>query len=211
MSLTIALKAHENPRIDAMTGVQRLRWVLEFIWMDLDVLPSEALTALGDDLLHATASWWVEASWMDGKTRQCTDIPAADVRALQEEIRECVQSVTGKPIDITDMTRIQAGLNAPRGWIVPKGQARLVRVRFTFGFERIVCVSESTNDRTAILSGVANLLIEFTDRLATCQVCGTPFLRQYRQEYCNVRCSNKIRNKRRLDRKSKRCGVVQSW
>ena len=210
MSITVELRPHENPRIDAMTNAQHLCWVLEFIRLDLDALTSDEIKVLGDDLVHAAAPWWVEASWMEGKTRECTDMPAADVRRLQNEVRECVQSVMGKPIDITDMTRIQGGLKAPQGWVVPEGPARLVRVRFCHDYERIVCVSESTNDRAAILTGVANLLIEFTDRLATCQVCGTPFLRQYRQEYCQVKCSNKVRNKRRLDRKSKRRGVVQS-
>jgi hypothetical protein len=54
----------------------------------------------------------------------------------------------------------------------------------------------------AILTGVANLLLKFGERLLTCQVCGTLFMRQYRQEYCTVRCSNKVRNRRRLDRKA---------
>jgi hypothetical protein len=215
MSLTVVLEPHENPRIDPLSNAQRLQWVLEFIRQDLAALPPEALTILGDDLLHAAAPWWVEAGWTDGKTRECTDMPAADVRALQQEIRECVQSVTGEPVGMTEMRKIHAGLAAPRGWVVPDGAARLIRIRFGFGYERIVCVSEGTNDRTAILTGVANLLIEFTDRVTTCQVCGTPFLRQYRQEYCNVRCSNKVRNRRRLDRKteqgkSQRAGATRS-
>jgi hypothetical protein len=204
MSVTVILDPHKNSRIDSMTSAQRLGWVLEFIRMDLQALTLEELTVLGDDLVHAAAPWWVEATWMDGKTRPCTEIPAGDVLALQEEIKACVQSVTGQPINIIDLTKIQAGLKAPQGWVVPEGQARLVRVRFAFGFERIVCVSESTNDRTAIMAGVANLLIEFTDRLATCQACGRPFLRKYRKEYCQVKCSNKVRNKRRLDRKAGR-------
>ena len=157
---------------------------------------------MGDDLLHAAAPWWVEAPWTDGKTRECTNMPPADLQALQQEIKECVQSVIGPPIEITEMTKIHAGLTAPRGWVIPEGPARLVRVRFAFDYERIICVSESTNDRTAVLTGVANLLIEFTDRVTTCPVCETPFLRQYRQEYCTVRCSNKVRNRRRSVRQA---------
>jgi hypothetical protein len=202
MPITIALKPHENPRIDAMTAAKRLRWALEFIRRDLDALPSEMLEALGDDLLHATAPWVVGAPWWEGKTRPCTEMPAAEVRALQQDIRECVQSVTGNPIDIIDTMIIRPEPEPPHGWIIPEGPERLVRVRFGRGYERIVWLSRKMNERTQILRGVAQLLTQFTDRLETCPVCGTLFLRQYRKKYCGVKCSNKVRNKRRLDKKT---------
>jgi hypothetical protein len=208
MALTIALKPHENPRIDAMTPIQRLRWVLEFIRRDLDTLAPEVLGALGDDLLHATAPWLVGAAWWEGKTRPCTEMPAAEVLALQQDIRECVQSVTRDPIDIIDTMIVWPEHEVTHGYIVPEGPERLVRVRFGRGHERIVWLSRKTNERTEILRGVASLLTQFTDRLQTCPVCGTLFLRRYRKEYCGVKCSNKVRNKRRLDRKAGRASLT---
>jgi hypothetical protein len=75
MSITI-VQRHENPRIDALTDAQRLRWVLDFIQWDLAALPAEELVTLGDDLQHAMAPWWVQ------EKRQCTEMSAAEVRAL---------------------------------------------------------------------------------------------------------------------------------
>jgi hypothetical protein len=198
MSITIRLEAHKNPRIDALTPAERLRWILGFMQRDLEALPSKELEALGDDLLHATAPWWVE------KKRQCTDMSADQVRALQQEIRDGVQAAMGTSINEIEIARIHWGHAHPHGgWVLPQAATHLLRLRFRVrDYVGIMCVSESTNDRTAILTGVANLLITCGDRLSTCPVCGTLFLRQYRQEYCNVRCSNKVRNRRRKSRQT---------
>jgi hypothetical protein len=199
MSITI-VQRHENPRIDALTDAQRLRWVLEFIQWDLAALPAEELVTLGDDLQHATAPWWVQ------EKRQYTEMSAAEVRALQQEIHEGVNTATGTSIDVREMMMISSGHAHPHGgWVLPQAAMHLLRLRQRFrdgDYLRIMCVSECTNNRMAILTGVANLLLKFGERLLTCQVCGTLFMRQYRQEYCTVRCSNKVRNRRRLDRKA---------
>lgn len=205
MSVTIELKPHENPRIDPLTDAQRLRWVLEFIRLDLDVLTPEKLAAVGDDLLHAAAPWWVQAPWWKKRGQgQCTDMPAAAVRPLQQEIREGIQMVMAEPIDIIETTLIYSGYREQKGWVLPVAATRVHRVLFDRHGRHagIESVRESTDKRTAILHGVVNLMQMFGDRLCTCQVCGTLFLRQYRQEYCGTKCSNKVRNKRRLDRKS---------
>jgi hypothetical protein len=198
MSVTIVFKPHDNPRIDPLTDAQRLRWVLEFIQRDLEVLTPEELAAVGDDLRHATAPWWVQ------KKRQCTDISAAQVRALQQEIREGVQAVMGESIEFTEWAMINSGHAQPHGgWVLPNAQTHLLLVRFYHrDHGHVEYVRESTSDQTAILNGVASLICRFGSRLYTCPVCGTMFLRQYRQTYCTVRCSNKVRNRRRLDRQA---------
>jgi hypothetical protein len=199
MSFTIPT-LHENPRMDALTNVQRLRWVLEFIRRDLEALPPETVETLGDDLRHATASYWVK------KHSYCDDMSAAEVRALQEEIRAGIDAVMGDAIDFTEMAMIHLGHSRPqKGWVFPEAVTSICRVQLGSPRSpclRVVRISEATNDRMAILSGVANLLVVCGDRLSTCPVCKTPFLRQYRQDYCTVRCSNKVRNRRRLDRKA---------
>jgi hypothetical protein len=210
MSLKVAFGPHENPRIDALSDVQRLQWILEFTRRDLSALASDELKAIGDDLRHAAAPWWVHEAPYPCQNGNTPDMSAAQLCALQQEIRECIQSVMGEPIDIAKLGKIHRGHVPPEGWVLPEGPTRLVRLRFYPGMERIVRVSDSRNDRTAIMSGVASLLTAFTDRLVNCPVCGTPFVRQYRQEYCQIRCSNKVRNKRRLDRKAGRSADTAS-
>jgi hypothetical protein len=202
MSITIALGPHKNPRVDGLTADECLQWVLEFIRRDLDTVPPEELEAIGDDLRHATVP-------SEMREKPCTDIPAEQVRALQQEIRQGIQAAFAESVSMADLTMIARGQKMPTGWTVPLSATHVVRVRFGDHF-RILCVGEHTEDRDAILVGVVNLLSYFGDRLRTCQVCGTPFLRQYRQEYCNVRCSNKVRNKRRLDRRSQRRSATKS-
>lgn len=204
MSITIALEPHKNPRIDALTVTQRLRWALEFIRRDLDELTPEELAAIGDDLVHATAPWWVEAGWMDGKTRQCTEILAEDVRVWQQEIRKGIYALIGPSIPMTELSLIRANRAPPVGWALPVSATYLVPVRFDLrgDYVQILCMDESTNDQTAILHGVANLIVLCRTRLRACPVCGSPFLRQYRQEFCQAKCSVKVRNRRRLDRKA---------
>jgi hypothetical protein len=206
MSITIALKPHKNPRIDALTVTQRLRWVFEFIRRDLGKLTPEELAAIGDDLVHATAPWWVEAGWMDGKTRECTKILAEDVRVCQEEIRKGIYTLIGPSIHLTELNRIQANLAPPVGWALPVAATYLVPVRLDLRGDSVDIwrMSESANDQTAILYGVANLISLCRRRLRACPVCGSPFLRRYRQEFCQTKCSNKVRNRRRLDRKGDR-------
>jgi hypothetical protein len=183
--------------------------VLEFIRRDLDGMTADELKAMGDDLLHATAPWVVDdatdtVEWMRG-IRTCIEgMPAAQVRILQQEIQQCVQTVMGEPIDDWKaMSMIHAGHANPQGWVRPEARTHLVRWRPSRQLPyRIVEVREGTTVRAAILNGVADLLIALSPRLKACNVCGSTFLARYRQEFCHVRCSNKVRNRRRLDRKA---------
>jgi hypothetical protein len=205
MTVTIACGPHKNPRIDGLSDAQCLHWILEFIRRDLDAVPSNELRTLGDDLRHAAAPWWVHEAPYPCPQEKDSDMSAAQLCALQQEIRECIHVVMDDPIDMVEMTMIHRGHAPPRGWVLPEGATRLVRLRFGNNpHGRVVAVSDTSNDRTAIMMGVAHLLCTYSDRICTCQVCGTRFLRQYRQEYCTVRCSNKVRNRRRLDRKAER-------
>jgi hypothetical protein len=196
--MSIELAPHKNPDIDRLTEAKRLRWVLlEFSRLDLEVLTSEELEALGDKLRHAAAPWWVDR-------RGCTTMPAAQVLALQQEIRQGIQAVVGESLSFAESVQTSMNLIRPGGWAIQGSRYHIVRGQLDGdeGPPRVWRVSESTDERMAILEGVATLLVKFGDRLCTCPVCGTLFLRQYRQEYCTVRCSNKVRNKRRLDKKT---------
>ena len=206
MSVTMALEPHKNPRIDGLTDAECLQWVLEFIRRDLDTVTPEEFEAIGDDLLHATVL-------SEMRKKPCTVMPAVQVRALQQEIRQGIQAAFAETVPMSDLTKMYFGYPTPVGWAIQLSAVHVFRVGYDCpgGYFRIICVGDHTEERESILIGVVNLLSKFGDRLRTCPVCGAPFLRQYRQEYCTVRCSNKVRNKRRLDQKSKRRGVVQSW
>jgi len=197
MSITIALGPHENLRIDALTAAECLQWVLEFIRWDLDTVPPGELEAIGDDLRHATVP-------SEMREKPCRDMPAAQVHALQQEIRQGIQAAFAESVSMADLTKMYFGQKTPAGWTIPLSAVHVFRVGYDCpgGYFRILCVGDHTEERENILIGVVNLLSKFGDRLRTCQVCGTPFLRQYRQEYCTVRCSNKVRNRRRLDRQA---------
>src|SRR5262249_35439917 len=112
--------------------------------------------------------------------------------------------VLGESLSFVDTVMISLGHKPAGGWVLPPAATHLVRVRSDSHSRqmRVWRVGESTDERTAILEGVATLIVKFGDRLCTCDVCGTPFLGQSRQASCPVRCSNKVRNRRRLDRKA---------
>jgi hypothetical protein len=203
--MPIDLEPHKNPRIDSLTDIKRLGWVLDFIRRDLDREATEALEAMGDDLRHAAAPSWFH-------TAEGAGMPAAQVCALQQEIRQGIQAVMSDELDVTEHMMITMGHKDPLGgWRLPVEATRVVRVRLDHAglHQRVWRMGRGTDERTAIIEGVARLLIMFGDRLSTCSVCGHVFVRQYRQEYCNVRCSNKVRNKRRLDRKAGRGSPTQ--
>jgi hypothetical protein len=217
MSITIALGPHKNAQIDALSDVQRLHWILAFIQRNLDGLAPDAIQALGDDLVHAAAPWWSheETLWAH-VVPQCTDISADQVRALQQEIRQCIHALLRESISFQEAGMMSIGRTPlTGGWALPQPATHLFRVRMDRRgrHTRVLAVGKEGDERTAIMGGVAALLGMFGDRLCACPVCGAPFLRHYRQQYCNVRCSNKVRNRRRLarkahERKSEELGVT---
>jgi hypothetical protein len=199
------LRPHENPRIDPLTDAARLRWVLEFTRRDLVGLTPEALDAISDDLRHAAAPWWVHQ-------RVCTAMPAEPFLALQREICQGLRAFFGESVDFVDSVLIGLGHNRPHGgWALPAATTHLARVRLDPGgrYTWAWYLRESADERTAIIEGIARLIVKFDERLCVCGVCGTPFLRQHRQEYCTVRCSNKVRNRRRLERKAHQRRLAQ--
>jgi hypothetical protein len=196
--MSFTLTPHHNPRIDGLTEAGRLRWILEFTRMDLQAMPTEAVKAIGDDLRHAAAPWY-------SHVQESAPMPADQVQALQEEIRRGIHAVLSDSIDFLEFMRISRGDRGPKaGWALPVAARHLVPVRIGRQNQaKLLCVSQGENEWAEILDGVGGLLSKLYDQLRTCSVCGTLFVRQYRQEYCTVRCSNKVRNRRRLDRNRK--------
>ena len=194
--MSISLAPHENPRIDVMTNAERLRWIMmEFTQYDLSVLTSEAIEAIGDDLHHAAAPWWPH-------NLDRGPMPATQVHALQQDIRQGLYAALGESVPFTEAVRMSLHLKPPEGWELPASSAFFFRV--DVGSSRVWRVTKKADEGTEILRGVADLLFACRDQLCICPVCGTLFIRHYRQEYCAVRCSNKVRNRRRLDRKGDR-------
>jgi hypothetical protein len=198
MSWRSLLKPRNHPR-----DIERLQWVLAFLRQDLETLTPEELVAIGDALQRAT-SWPAE---VPGKPKQpYPEMPAAQVRALQQEIRRGLHAVLAESVSWDEMRMMSSGHKAPGGWAIPQVKTHhIVRVRLDpDGHDcRIFPVEEDTTPDRRVVKGVVTLLYMLGHRLLPCRVCGTPFLRQYRQEYCSVRCSNKVRNKRRLDKQAR--------
>src|SRR5262249_15964526 len=52
----------------------------------------------------------------------------------------------------------------------------------------------------AILGGIMDLLVEVGDKLRACPRCHEPFVKNRRQAYCSVACSQKTRDRRKQER-----------
>jgi hypothetical protein len=120
--MPVDLGPHENTRIDSLADTGRLRWVLEFTRRDLDTVTAEVLETIGDDLRHATVPWWLHK-------RTCTTMPAIQVRALQQEIRQGIHAILGESIPFVDTVMATLGHRPQRGvWDLPSPTTYLVRV-----------------------------------------------------------------------------------
>jgi hypothetical protein len=153
MSITVVLGPHENPRIDALTDAECLQWVLDFIRKDLNAVPPGEIEAIGHDLRHATVP-------ADVREKPCTDMPAAQVRALQQEIRQGIQAAFAELVSMADVTKMYFGQKPPVGWTIQLSAVHVFRVGYDCpgGYFRILCVGDHTEERDTILIGVVNLL-----------------------------------------------------
>lgn len=170
-------------RPDGPSPASRLAWLLQFIRRDLWGVTAEEVTALGHDLLQTAAPGAVESGV------ECQTLTAARMHALQHDIRGGIEAM------------VEAS-GPPRRWPLPPSRLHLVRVRGggTRRVARLLCPEDCTDVRSVVLIGVANLLLEVGHRLQPCEGCGRPFLRAFRQAYCDARCSMQVRNQRRGDR-----------
>jgi hypothetical protein len=57
---------------------------------------------------------------------------------------------------------------------------------------------------TAVFQAVKNLILQAGHRLLACPACGTPFISVRKQEYCTPRCSQRTRNKNRVDKRPRK-------
>ena len=158
------------------TAEQRLHWLLDFLRLDLALLTPGELEAKGDDL-RAIAMHELRGVLL--KTTSAP-MPPGQLRSYQEQIDRGLRDLLGK----------ECRWRLP-GWSVLERDAQGVRI-----------VQEGADERTGILSGVAQLVLAVGGHLRACAdpTCGRPFVATKRQAYCSTKHSQRIRNRKRLDK-----------
>ncbi|MDO8475060.1 MAG: hypothetical protein Q7W02_02495 [Candidatus Rokubacteria bacterium] len=158
------------------TPEQRLRWIMDFLRLDLDLLTSGEVEAKGDDLRMIAAHSLPRGV---GLKTTVSPMAAGVLRRYRDQIHEGLRSVLGKDCQ----------------WPL---SGRPVLERRAGGFRIVV----DGDEMVGILSGIAQLIVEAGDRLRACQdpACGTPFVATKRQAYCTTKHSQRVRNQKRIQK-----------
>jgi hypothetical protein len=109
-------------------------------------------------------------------------VPADQLPHLHQTLREAVRGFV---------------LDEPRRWVLPHGTVHLERAGPGDPFH----FSTEAHGSDAVPWGVMNLLLKAGHLLEKCPVCSDPFIRNRRQEYCSLQCSQLVRDRRRAEKK----------
>lgn len=168
------------------TPEERLRWVLNFTnKLDLDELGPGAKNDLGYDLWQITAP----VGWLT--QRRMGPMPERQLREIQRAIAEGIQAL------FANRGRGEALLDP--GWKLPvPRRARLIRLSDPGAKPTLfIRIFDGTSEEGSIINGVADLILRAGGRLRSCVECGAPFVARKRQAYCETKCSQKARNRKK--------------
>jgi hypothetical protein len=161
------------------TPEQRLRWIVILAQRDLDDLTPGEIEALGDDLRMAAIFSLPRGVGLNTTTAA---MPPGVLQRYQDDIDRGLRAVLGKD----------------SRWPL---SGRPVLERRAGGFR----IAVEGDEKTGILSGVAQLVVEAGDRLRACQdpACGAAFVATRRQNYCSIKHSQRVRNQKRIQKGAK--------
>lgn len=168
------------------TPTEFLRWIINFLKMDLDSQRSEELTALAYDLRSFPA---ISGGGKGGRLQlpwpsDSSAIPKAAIRKIQDEVSIQIKRL------ITDPSY---------RWRIPAESADLVYEKSAeLKDGRFRVVWNCRDEVTAIITAAIHLLLEPGQRIRTCQECRDVFLAHGRQDYCSTACSQRMRDRRRF-------------
>jgi hypothetical protein len=164
---------------------ERLRWLLQFVRTDLNLLHPEERRALAYDLRALLTPTNIGAR----EFRSSVLTPEEDdslVEQLHAEIKRGLTNLlseensgwTFKQPDYVAICR-STKLNAKRIGFIKK-------VHFA-----------APSGKDAILNAVMDIILESGDLMRACSECKSPFVPVRRQEYCSIKCSQRARDRRR--------------
>ena len=167
---------------------ERLRRVLQFAESDLDRLEANQHGDLVWEL-RALGALGASQTLVEPERRGLFDIQGTpDLATLQREIFDGIREV----------------LRVPHGglWEIPRPRTPSLESFYDPDAKRYHFRKRwEGEERDGIIEGVWNLLIAGSDRLRTCADCSKPFVARKRQEYCSLECSQRIRNRRKKERR----------
>ena len=174
-----------------------LRWVLTFIERDLNKTRREERIALGYDLRQLLPIGWA-VSRVQGE-------PISD-RVLRRIHRTAGENIRAL---LADDRATSPLVDTTAGWALPSGRGRDRLVRLSPKGAKVALFEIArapSDDETAILRGIADLIVRAGGRLRLCARldCGKPFWAVKRQQYCSVACSQRVRNQTKALKKSER-------
>ena len=167
------------------TREERLHWVVtKFAAKDLEALRPDELRALGYDLRQLLSPPW-------GVRRKRSPLPSDEVRRIQREVVKGLRILTQ-----------ERRATQPEEWELPPGTDRLVPWVSGDGTQRKrkFAIRSEGDEYTAIIRGVAYLILMAGEDLRACAQCHTPFVGVKRQAYCTTACSQQARDQRKREK-----------
>jgi hypothetical protein len=174
------------------TAEERLRWVVTFSQLDLRRLRPEERVALGHDLrafalMQLPPSGALKGLGGYGSSYTTAEPVMSDavLIQMQAEIAEGLRGLlSGTPWYAPGPQQTMLARQSP-----PTARQTQLQVRWDY-----------PDERSAILGGLFNVLLQAGDVLRPCRECGKPLVARKRQVYCSSACSNKFRDRKRPPR-----------
>jgi hypothetical protein len=163
----------------------RLKWVVDFVQRDLDLLQAGEREALGYDLrglvVHSLA----------GQVGYRIDRKAMSETALRQYQKRIAKGLDGLLSE------------PPQPWQIPEVQPHVAVVEIAPSGQRKFVVRLGGDEAASVIGGVANLVAEAGEHLRRCKNpdCEKVFVADAKQSrYCDAKCSQSVRDKRRSNK-----------
>ncbi|MBW1963416.1 MAG: hypothetical protein JRJ04_18415 [Deltaproteobacteria bacterium] len=188
----------------------RLKFAVEFTWMDLDQLRPGDWLNLRDDLKGFLGSPLDSAFYRReayGILCECADLEnlgREDIRELQSKLKTALGQIAKARVEIDeDSVRIGTGLtqNVP----IPSVSLRAVshpKSPFVDRDASVVVIAEGTLQDVFMLKTFMLLSFRGPERIKLCPECGRVFYKIGKQKYCTPQCVSRTTT-RKYERKKK--------
>lgn len=169
--------------------VERLKWILRFAQIDLPAMRPEERVALARDLALFQDLCTVQIPGPFPAVAFLSEnqppMPDATLAAIHAELADGLRALmSGAPWGISEVRQVQ---------VIRASKEGAPRTRFLIAWDT------GGDIRQAVLSAVGRLITEHGQKVRACPECRKVFVATRRQEYCDTRCSQRVRNQRRKE------------